>query len=223
MGTAHRNATKRNETLYIIEKHIHKTEIMNAKFTIIDTNDFIQEDTIKTTESVARGLADGYAFNFLEYLKNHLHVEKKITILLPKIKGNDAANSWVQNGNATIADLISTMKQDGPGKLLNDKEVSLHQNGMGRPMVNTLHKGGALIDIPTTLSVAIRGIGESCEGDFDMKRYNSEIDIFGNRLAMRIREVCYMDIVRIVKGEFLIPRKLMGMERRAIYRLIWMS
>jgi hypothetical protein len=177
----------------------------STKFNIADTKENNPEETTKYTESVALGLADGYAFNYLEIMNETLDAQNNfITVLLPKIKGDDVANSWVKNGNATIKDLISTMKQDGPGKLLNDNEISFNQDGVGCPTVDSFHKGGSLIDIPNTLSVIIRGIRESAAqgDDFDMMRYNSEIDIFGNRLAMRMKEGGYVDVVTVVKLEF---------------------
>ena len=88
------------------------------------------------------------------------------------------------------------MKQDGPGKILNDTQVSINSEGAGRAStVDSKKSGGALVDVPTTLTVIIRGIAQSIEGD-------SEIDIFGNRLAMRIKEGGYADVITLVKLEF---------------------
>jgi hypothetical protein len=174
---------------------------MSAEFKVIDTEGSNPEEA-KRTESVARGLADGHAFNFLEFLSSKLRSSNQtIFILLPKIKEGNTSNSWIKNGTVYVRDLISAMKQDGSGKILNDKEASLNPNGVGRPFVDSLVKGGALIDIPTALTVLIRGISEE-EGDFDASRYNSEVDIFRDRLAMRVKEGGYSDVVTIIELEF---------------------
>ena len=60
-----------------------------ASYTIINTTKTNQEES-KLTESVARGLADGYAFNFLETMSPNLRAtDQKVTVFLPQIKGDD--------------------------------------------------------------------------------------------------------------------------------------
>jgi hypothetical protein len=71
------------------------------------------------------------------------------------------------------------MKLDGPGKMLNHEEKSLHHV--------VVYRGGTLIDITTSLTALIRGIRET-EGDFDIQRYNSEVEMFRNRLAVRVKQ-----------------------------------
>ena len=172
-----------------------------ATYTIIDTTSSNQEESIKLTEPVARGLADGYAFNYLEAMSPDLRASnQQITVILPQIK-DDTTNSWIQNGSATIKDLITSMKEDE--QIINDTQVTLKSEGAGRPRtVDSAKHGGALLDIPTTLTVIIRGIAECTEGGFDTKRYNSEIDIFANRLAMRIKQGGYSDVVTVAKLRF---------------------
>mmetsp|Transcript_12500 Transcript_12500/g.19345 ORF Transcript_12500/g.19345 Transcript_12500/m.19345 type:complete len:225 (+) Transcript_12500:315-989(+) len=182
---------------------------MYAPFRIAKDED--ADDKKQSRESVARGLADGYAFNFLEFMSVHLRaVGKPIFVLLPKMPkyhddtNNDAArNSWVRNGSVTIRDLITQMKA---AQIIQTEGRSLHPSETGRPTVDSLVNGGAFIDVPTTLTVLIRGIIEDKANDdgddFDVAWYNQEVELFRKRLTRTVKEGGYGDVVNIIELEF---------------------
>ena len=71
------------------------------------------------------------------------------------------------------------MKLDGPGRIINHEDKSLHHV--------VVNRGFTLIDTTTSLTALIRGIRET-EGDFDIQRYNSEVEMFRNRRVVRIKQ-----------------------------------